>query len=280
MEENWNDKEFVLDRVKKDGFELKYASEELKNDKEVVLEAVKAIGEKTELKHELENVLNRGQELELEEILLDLVKAYAIHEYDTPVGDYVSEKLRNNKEFMIEVVKQDGYALEFAGEEQKNNTEVVLEAGKQDGYALKFAGKKFVEKNSEILKQYSGVDIQEFISYKSPDYEEILSYDEFYEEFKDCYLDGDYDIYLHSMNIGEEEDREWDKEKLENACKKILKKIYKKEEFEDSLLKIEEVEEIISDRRLSDVNKATNKIIQANEEKEQNKTDKEEHSEG
>ena len=39
--ENWNDKEFVLERVKQNGYDLQYASEELRKDKEVVLEAVK-----------------------------------------------------------------------------------------------------------------------------------------------------------------------------------------------------------------------------------------------
>ena len=38
------DKEVVLKAVKKNGFSLKYASEELKKDKEVVLEAVKQNG--------------------------------------------------------------------------------------------------------------------------------------------------------------------------------------------------------------------------------------------
>lgn len=42
---------------------------------------------------------------------------------------------------------------------------------------------------------------------------------------------------------------------------------------------IEEVEKTISGRKLSDVNKASSEIVQANEEREQNKTTKEEHDE-
>jgi hypothetical protein len=38
--ENWNDKDFVLEKVKQDGWALQYASEELQNDKEVALEAI------------------------------------------------------------------------------------------------------------------------------------------------------------------------------------------------------------------------------------------------
>ena len=42
---------------------------------------------------------------------------------------------------------------------------------------------------------------------------------------------------------------------------------------------IEEIAGAVSDRKLSDINKASSEIVQANEEKEQNKTDKEEHGE-
>jgi hypothetical protein len=42
--QNWANKEFVLEQVKKDGLALKYGSKELKNDIDVVLEAVKQNG--------------------------------------------------------------------------------------------------------------------------------------------------------------------------------------------------------------------------------------------
>ena len=41
MKENWNDKKFVLERVKRNGLALEFASEELTNDLEVVIEAIK-----------------------------------------------------------------------------------------------------------------------------------------------------------------------------------------------------------------------------------------------
>tara|TARA_R110000868_G_scaffold140631_3_gene356430 strand:- start:763 stop:1008 length:246 start_codon:yes stop_codon:yes gene_type:complete len=39
--ENWNDKDFVLEKVKQNGLALEFASEELRNDLEVVIEAIK-----------------------------------------------------------------------------------------------------------------------------------------------------------------------------------------------------------------------------------------------
>jgi len=42
--ENWNDKDFALEKVKQNGLDLYYASYELRNDKEVVLTAIKRNG--------------------------------------------------------------------------------------------------------------------------------------------------------------------------------------------------------------------------------------------
>jgi hypothetical protein len=39
--DNWANKDFVLEKVKEDGFALEYGSKELRNDKEIVLEALK-----------------------------------------------------------------------------------------------------------------------------------------------------------------------------------------------------------------------------------------------
>lgn len=52
---------------------------------------------------------------------------------------YSSEELRKDKEFILEVVKQDGFVLEYASEELKNDKEIVLEAVKQNGNALGYA---------------------------------------------------------------------------------------------------------------------------------------------
>ena len=42
--ENWNDKDFVLEAVKRNGMALEYADKSLKKDKSIVLEAVKQEG--------------------------------------------------------------------------------------------------------------------------------------------------------------------------------------------------------------------------------------------
>lgn len=48
----------------------------------------------------------------------------------------------NNKEEVLEAVKRNGMALEYASEELKNDKEVVLEAVKQNDWALEYASKE------------------------------------------------------------------------------------------------------------------------------------------
>jgi hypothetical protein len=47
-------------------------------------------------------------------------------------------ELKNDKEVVLEAIKQYGYAFRFASVELKNDKEVVLEAIKQNGYALEY----------------------------------------------------------------------------------------------------------------------------------------------
>ena len=59
---------------------------------------------------------------------------------------YASDELKNDKNIVMEAVKQYGGALYFASDELKNDKSIVMEAVKQDGSALDFA--------SDELKKY------------------------------------------------------------------------------------------------------------------------------
>ena len=69
--EDWNNFDFVLSKVKINGWALEYASKKLKNNEEIVNEAIKQNGS-------------------------------ALY--------YASEELQNNEEIVKEAVKQNGYA--------------------------------------------------------------------------------------------------------------------------------------------------------------------------
>jgi len=55
------------------------------------------------------------------------------------IDRYFYKKGINNKDVVMEVVKQDGYVLRYASDELRNDKEVVLEAVRQNGLALQFA---------------------------------------------------------------------------------------------------------------------------------------------
>ena len=52
---------------------------------------------------------------------------------------YASDRLRDNKEIILEAVKINGWALKYASPRLKDNKEVVMEAIKNDEFAVMFA---------------------------------------------------------------------------------------------------------------------------------------------
>lgn len=64
---------------------------------------------------------------------------------------YTSEKLRNDKDIVLEAVKQDGTVLQFASEKLCNDKDVVWEAVKQDASTLRFASEELrIDKDIQI----------------------------------------------------------------------------------------------------------------------------------
>jgi serine/threonine protein kinase len=136
-----NDKEVVLEAVKKNGLALKFASKSLQNDKEVVLQAVKQSG------WDLKNV---SKELQNDkEVVLEVVKQSG------NALRFASKEHQNDKEVVLEAVKQSGYALESASKELQNDKEVVLQAVKQRGDALALASKD-LQNDKDVIFQSIG----------------------------------------------------------------------------------------------------------------------------
>ena len=61
------------------------------------------------------------------------------------------EELKNNKEYAVKAVKQNGNALQYVTAELIADREVVLEAVKQDVHSLKYAAKELINNNSIVL---------------------------------------------------------------------------------------------------------------------------------
>ena len=76
---------------------------------------------------------------------------------------YCSDKLFEDKELMLEAVKQNGQLLYYISEELRDDKEIVLEAVKNKGIILKYASKR-LRNNKEIglaaIKQDKQAEIE------------------------------------------------------------------------------------------------------------------------
>lgn len=114
-----SDKEYVMRDVARYGSHLQYASEALKDDKEIVITAVTNAGW---------NALRHASErLKVDEELQKLAMSVTTDQYDIPLL-YASEALRNDKEFVMRRVAQDGHELQYASDEFKDDRKVVITA--------------------------------------------------------------------------------------------------------------------------------------------------------
>ena len=64
---------------------------------------------------------------------------------------YASERLKDDREFVLAAVTQNGWALEYASETMKDDREIVLAAVKQDVDAFEYASETL--KNDRILQR-------------------------------------------------------------------------------------------------------------------------------
>jgi serine/threonine protein kinase len=65
---------------------------------------------------------------------------------------FASDKLKDDKDVVLEAVKQDGDSLVFASDKLKDDKDVVLEAVKQDGFSLNYASIKLKDDKDVVLE--------------------------------------------------------------------------------------------------------------------------------
>lgn len=83
---------------------------------------------------------------------------------------YASEELRNDKEVVLEAVRQKGdywteCALEYASEGLKNDKEVVIEAVKKNGGALEYASEKLRDDKFFVLEAVNHMGWGDLLGY-------------------------------------------------------------------------------------------------------------------
>ena len=136
------DKAIVISAVSNDGKALEYASEELKADKEVALAAIsnnliafKYVPPSLALNHEISKIFISNVNIDKDkETLEDL-----------------SKEIKTNKDFILELVTQNGLFLEYASEELQSDKEIVLAAVTNNGEALRYANEEFLKSREFVL---------------------------------------------------------------------------------------------------------------------------------
>lgn len=141
-----NNKTIVINALQKDGKALKYVSHEQKNDRDVILLATKG-------KCSLENIPKHFLEND-KEIILQILNNKNSN-YSLSIAD---EKIRNNKEVVLNAVRQNGLNLEFASEELKKDIEIVNLATKQNFFALQFTTLDFNQVSNLVSDYLKSLD--------------------------------------------------------------------------------------------------------------------------
>ena len=156
------DKDIVLSAVKQRGNTISYADKSLRKDKKIALAAVKQNGTAIDY---VDESLKKDEKF-IEAIDWDAVnnafaeaagmssltkkEALEFVKEDGLTLKYLHH-LKKNKKIVLEAVKQNGKALQFADKIFKKDKKIVLEAVKQAGSALQFADKIFKKDKKIVL---------------------------------------------------------------------------------------------------------------------------------
>lgn len=185
-----DDYDVVMSAVKENGFALYYASDRLKNDKSIVLAAIKETEASIKfaspelkadkdiaiaaLTRDCRSFIYIAPELQNDtEFIINSVKnsypdafyycemLFENYNYFEEKDIYPSEtinNLKNNKEYMLEVIKKCPEALQYASDELKDDPKVVLEAVQKDYNTLKYASSRIIK---DIINSYKNSSLDE-----------------------------------------------------------------------------------------------------------------------
>ena len=145
----YDDRDFILLISDKCDIPFDLLNDKYMDDKEIVLKLVSHISRVGLFLEKVSDRLKKDKEVVMEAIKRD------IHTLE-----YASDALKSDKEFILELVKQDVWTLQYASDELKNNRDVVTEAIKRDFSTLSLTKNK--ELVIEIVK--NNVRALEFVN--------------------------------------------------------------------------------------------------------------------
>lgn len=121
----WNQKDFVLDQVKRDGKYFYYASESLKDDENIVFQAYKI---------------------------------------STQSFEFASSRIKSNRNFILKALKVDAECVGYAGKSILNDLEIMKEVIKQNDWLIEEAGEK-IKSSFEIAEMICVDDFSNIIHF-------------------------------------------------------------------------------------------------------------------
>ena len=121
----WENRDFVLSELRKDGTALECAADYLKRDREIVLTAVRQ-----------HRWALRYADLSLRKDASIVLASEREHGWAL---DAASESLWKDRDFVLNIVRNNGDAFRFADEPLRNDRSFVLQIVKINGWALKYA---------------------------------------------------------------------------------------------------------------------------------------------
>ena len=118
-----NDRALLLDLLEKGVYYLQYGNDDLKNDPDIILGLLKKEIDKHSEFDEIFTIFDRQVEKSLgkESILM-----------------YAGDRIKDNKEIVMEIVKHSSENLQFASERLRNDKEVILQALENDRFGSCF----------------------------------------------------------------------------------------------------------------------------------------------
>ena len=131
-------------------------------------------GEITNNQRKIYDLIEEYQRTDSKKFIIKLIKSEGYF-----VLLYAGEEHRNDKDIVLEAVRESGYALQFASEELRNDKEVVLESVKQIGDALHYASKELQDdeeivleavKNDGFALNYASERLKQKLGYNENDY--------------------------------------------------------------------------------------------------------------
>ena len=135
-----NDEEFILQAIEKNHLCFVYASDRLKNDKEFML---KAIGKNYMVIEHAKNMFRDDKDVILAALERDNFGLSLSH---------ASDRLRNDKEFMLKVADVNIKALKFLSDRLKNDSDFILKAFEKDNRSLEYASSE-LKANKEFMAE-------------------------------------------------------------------------------------------------------------------------------